>query len=150
MKNLLLFLIFIFSFHAFAQKSVEVTNVKTGAIVIFEQSQRVKVVTKNKEKHFGRIEIADAETISLSGEVIKLDDIYNIKSHSVGRAIGSGVVIAAGYVIIVAGLVVALTATPGAGIIVISGLAVGTLGIAMPNLTENHKNKSWTYKIIGI
>lgn len=80
MKTIFLCIIILLSIQIVAQtKKFEVTDNTTGKTVIFEESQSVKITTINQEKHKGNLSFIDAQTVSINGSNIKLEDITSIK-----------------------------------------------------------------------
>lgn len=131
MKTILSFLILFVSFSTLAQvKTLEVTNTKTGKVINFETSQRVKVTTDDRKKLVGTLTFPNAEFIAIDGVNVKVDNIQSIKNYpkkgrtlkniilgtGLGLVAGSGVAAVAGN-----GSAFALFAS-GTGATIFSGL----------------------------
>ena len=111
MKAILSFLILFVSFGTFAQtKKLEITNTKTGKVIYFEASQRVKITTDDRKKLVGTLTFPDTESIAIDGVPVKIDNIQSVKNFpkkgrtlkniilgtGLGLVAGSGVAAAAG------------------------------------------------------
>lgn len=126
-------------------------NEEINEIHILEDDQMVRVVTKTGERHKGKMQIVDENTISIKGYHIALDDIDKIKKHSRLVAVILGVVVV--YVSATALLAgVFIIAWSGE---IAAGAAIGAIGAAGIygafngiNLNRSYKNyRGWTYRV---
>lgn len=125
-------------------------NDERDEIHILEDNQMVRVVTINGERHKGKMQIVDANTISIKNALIPLTDIDKIKKHSklVAVLLGtvviyfSSVAIGAGVLIAIFGEVAGGAALTAVGILGVVGAANGI------NLNRAYKRyQGWTYRV---
>ena len=148
MKFILLYIL-LFSSQLFAQtKFIELTNTKSGKTALIKENSRIKLITKNGEKMFGRIKLLDSTSITLDGYKILLNDINVIKKRSIGKAFASGGLIFIGIAASAFGTILVFVA-PVEGLIVYgSGVATTVFGAILPDINNGHHSKRWRYKII--
>ena len=149
MKTLLYLLLFLISTTAFSQhKAIEITNIKTGKVKIFEENQRVKIRTLDRKKHVGNLEFSDSSTLIINNQSIKIDSLQSIKKQPKVLATIKTVVLVAGLTIVGSSIVAAsggsnwafLLFTTGAGVTISAGILEG--------VNSNYSNIRWTFKII--
>ncbi len=82
MKFSIYLVLFLIATTAFAQqKTVEITNVKTGKIIVFEENQRVKIRTLDGKKHIGNLKFSDSLTLVVDNQSIKIDSLKSMKKQ---------------------------------------------------------------------
>ena len=146
-------LIFVFAFfitsNLIAQdRAIEITNIKSGKIKLFEQNQRVKLRTVDGKKHVGNLQFSDDNTIVIGNSSFPADSIQSIKSQPKVLATIKTVVLITGLVVVGSSVVVAATGSNAAFLLFAagSGMAIGA-GV-LESLNTNHSTRKWTYKII--
>lgn len=149
MKNRVYILLFFISFTLFSQqRAVEITNIKTGKIIVFEESQRIKVRTLDGKKSIGSLKFSDNETLLINNRAIKLDSLQSIKKQPKILGTIKTIVLATGLSVIGASLVAAskgnnsafLLFTIGSGVTMSSGLLEG--------INANNSKRKYLFKII--
>lgn len=149
MKNIFYLLAFFVPFTIFSQqKAIEITNIKTGKVKVFEEKQRVKIRTLDGKKHIGNLVISDSLTLIVNNQSVKIDSLQSIKKQPKTLATVKTVVLTTGLVIIGASLIAAsggnnaafLLFTTGSGVTIGAGLLEG--------INAYNSNNRWTFKII--
>ena len=149
MKNILYVLVFLASLTSFSQqKSIEITNVKTGKTKYFEENQRIKIRTLDGKKHVGNLKFSDSLSFTVNNQPIKIDSLQSIKKQPKTMATIKTVVFITGLAIVGSSLVAAsdgndaafLLFTIGAGVTIGAGLLEG--------INANNSNNRWRFKII--
>ena len=149
MKNIIYLLVFFISFTSFSQKKViEITNIKTGKVKIFEENQRVKIRCLDGKKHIGKFVVTDSATLLIHKQSVKIESIKSIKNQPKILATAKTVVLVTGLAIVGSSLVAAsdgndaafLLFTIGSGVTISAGLIEG--------INANNSNNRWTFKII--
>src|SRR4051812_20135615 len=108
MKSIIYLLLFFISFASFSQqKAIEVTNKKTGKVVLFEENQRIKIRTVAGKKYIGNLKILDSISFSVNDQTVKIDSLKNIKKYPKKLATIKSVVFFTGLATIGASIVAA-------------------------------------------
>lgn len=149
MKNTIYLLLFFVSFTVFSQqKTIEITNIKTGKVKIFEENQRIKIRTLDGKKHIGNLKISDSLSFTVNNQSIKIDNLQSIKIQPKKLATVKTAVMVTGFAIVGSSLIAAsggndaafLLFTIGSGVTIGAGLLEG--------INANNSNNRWTFKII--
>jgi predicted phage tail protein len=149
MKNILYLLLLFTSFATIAQKrTIEITNINTGKIKVYEENQRIKIRTLDGKKYVGNLTFSDNETLIIDNQSIKIDSLLSIKKQPkllgtvrtviliTGLAIvGSSIIVAAG-----GGNAAFLLFTVGSGVTISAGL--------IEAINSNNSNRRWKFKIV--
>lgn len=149
MKSIIYFLLFFISFTAFAQqKAIEITNKKTGKVIVYEDNQRIKVRTLNRKKYVGILKIADTQTFMVDNQSIKIDSLQSIKKYPKKLSTAKNVVLAAGLATLGTSIGTAIAGSDSSFLLftIGSGLTIGA-GV-MEGINSNKSNYNWTFKII--
>lgn len=77
--SLILFLVFMGATSFAQEKVLQLDHQKRDVTRIIKENKRVRVKTKDGQKYKGKLVIVDANTISLDGTPIALEDIEKIK-----------------------------------------------------------------------
>ncbi len=77
--SLILFFVFMGTTSFAQEKVLQLEHQKRDVTRTIKENKRVRVKTKDGQKYKGRLVIVDANTISLEGTPISLDDIEKIK-----------------------------------------------------------------------
>jgi hypothetical protein len=149
MKNRIYLLILVLSFQVFAQhKTLEITNIKTGKVKVFEDNQRIKIRTLDHKKWVGNLKITDSLSFTINNHKVALDSLQSIKKQPKVLGTVKTVVLISGLAIVGASIVAAsggndaafLLFTVGAGTTISAGIIEG--------LNSNYTKRKWTYKIV--
>lgn len=149
MKNIFLTIIILFSIQIVAQtKKFEVSNNVSGKTVMFEESQRVKISTVNREKFTGNLIFIDEKTISIDGNNINLDDVNSIKGDSKKGITTKKVIMGVGLGLVATSGVMAATSNGNAFAFFGSGAATTIVGGLLNGGNKNYIKRKNTFKII--
>jgi len=149
MKKIILTLTLLFSLTTFSQqKNIEITEIKTGKTIYYEDNQSVKIQTLDGKKHKGILKLIDNKTFLVDDETIKIDSLQSIKINPKGMSQIKNIVFYTGLAIVATGLILAtagnnaafLVLTAGTGITIGAGIIEGINGY-------NSLNK-WNFKIV--
>lgn len=149
MKNTIYLLLFFVSLTAFSQqKVIEITNIKTGKIKIFEENQRIKIRTLDGKKHIGNLKILDSLSFAINNQSIKIDNLQSIKIQPKKLATVKTVVMVTGIAIVGSSLIAASDGNDAAFLLFTIGSGV-TIGAGLlEGINANNSNNRWTFKII--
>ena len=108
-------------------------------IDFLKEHKRIKVITANGKKFYGRFSIVNDNTIIINNSTIPLNSIVKIKRKSLTSSIGSPLVPVIGVIFILGGTSVAATGKSGA----IAGVGMISSGFAMSlaSLISNNHGK---------
>ncbi|HEY6143526.1 MAG TPA: hypothetical protein VIV55_08960 [Flavobacterium sp.] len=149
MKSIIYFLLFFISYAAFSQqKAIEVTNKKTGKVVLFEENQRIKIRTLAGKKYVGNLKIQDSLSFSVDSQSVKIDSLKNIKVYPKKLATFKKVLFIGGLATLGASVIAAATGSGSAFMLFTIG-AVSTISSGiLEGINKNNSSYSSTYKII--
>lgn len=149
MKNILYVLVFLASLTSFSQqKSIEITNVKTGKTKYFEENQRIKIRTLDGKKHVGYLKFSDSLSFTVNNQSIKIDSLQSIKKQPKTMATIKTVVFITGLAIVGSSLVAASDGNDAAFLLFTIGSGV-TIGAGLlEGINANNSNNRWRFKII--
>lgn len=149
MKNIFLTIIILFSIQIVAQtKKFEVSNNVSGKTVMFEESQRVKISTVNREKFTGNLTLIDEKTISINGSIINLEDISSIKVAPKKGLTTKKVVMGVGLGLVASSAVLAANSKGDAFALFGSGALTTIVGGLLNGESKNYTKRKNTFKII--
>ncbi len=149
MKNILYLLLFFITCTVYSQqKTIQISNIKTGKVKFFEENQRVKIRTLDGKKYVGNLKFSDSLTLTIKNQSIKIDSIKSIKKQPIVLSTIKTVVLVAGLSVVASSLVVAsgggnaafLLLTVGSGVTISAGLLEG--------INVNNSDNKWTFKIL--
>lgn len=149
MKNIIYLLVIFISFTAFSQqKAIEITNIKTGKVLFFEENQRVKIRTLDGKKHIGNLKISDSLSFTVNNQSVKMDSLQSIKKQPKKLATIKTVVLATGLAVVGTSIVAASGGSDAAFLLFTIGSGV-TIGAGLlEGINANNSNNRWTFKII--
>ena len=149
MKTLLYTLLFLQSFHSFAQqKAFEITNSTTGKKQLYVENTRLKIRTLDRKKHVGRIHFSDNSTLLIANKPIKIDSILSVKRQPIVLGTFKTVLFLTGLTTVGASLIQASSGKDSAITLFLVGTGA-TIGAGLiEGLNAKHSNKKWSYKII--
>lgn len=148
MKTLINLLVFLVSLTAISQlRVIEVTNIKTGEVKLFEDNKRVKIRTLDEKKRVGILKITDRLSFTINDQSVKIDSLKSIKYQPKTLATIKTVVLVIGLATVGASLIAAsggndaafLLFTVGSGVTISAGLLEG--------INANNSSNKWTFKI---
>ncbi|WP_338408619.1 hypothetical protein [uncultured Flavobacterium sp.] len=149
MKSILYLLIFFILFAVFSQqKVVEITNIKTSKVKIFEENQRGKIRTLDGKKYIGNLKFSDSLTIVIKNQSIEIDSIQSIKKQPKVLATIKTVVLVAGLAVVGSLLVAASSGSNWAFLLFTTGSSVTISAGLLEGLNSNYSDNRWTFKII--
>ena len=149
MKKSIYFLAILVSSVVFSQqKAIEITNIKSGKIKMYEENQRVKIRTLNGKKYVGNLTFTDEKTIIIDNQSLKSDSLLSIKSQPKVLGTVKTVVLAVGMTVIGSSVIVASTGGDAAFLIFSIGAGITISSGLIDTLNGNHSNRKWTFKII--
>jgi len=149
MKRSLYVWMFLISFAVFSQqRTIEITNIKTAKIKVFEENQRIKIRTLNGKKHVGNLKILDSLNFTVNHKSIKIDSLLSIKYQPKGLATVKTILLTAGLATVASSLIAAsdgndaafLLFTVGAGVTISAGIVEG--------INANQSKYKWKFKIV--
>jgi len=149
MKTIIYLLVFFVSFTVFSQqKVIEISNIKTGKVKVFEEKQRVKIRTLDGKKHVGNLLIPDSLTLIVNNHSVKIDSLQSIKKQPKTLAAVKTAVLITGLAIVGSALIAASGGNNSAFLLFTVGSSV-TIGAGLLEGTHsNYSNNRWTFKII--
>lgn len=149
MKNAIYLLVFLFSLTAFSQQRlIEITNVKTGKVKVFEENQRVKIRTLDGKKHVGNLKFPDSSSFTVNNYPVKIDSLQSIKKQPKTLATVKTVVLVVGLAIVGSSLVAASDGNDAAFLLFTIGSGVTISAGLLEGINANNSNNRWKFKII--
>ncbi|MDI1256345.1 MAG: hypothetical protein PSV16_09600 [Flavobacterium sp.] len=148
MKNIICLLAFFVSLSVFSQKAIEITNIKSGKIKVYEENQRIKIRTLDGKKHVGNLHFSEEGEVLVNNFPIKADNILSIKSQPKVLGTIKTVVLIAGLAIVGSSIIVATSGGEAAFMLFTVGSGVTITAGIIEALNTNNSNRKWTFKII--
>jgi hypothetical protein len=149
MKNRIYLILLLISTFVFSQqRTIEITNIKTGKVKFFEENQRIKIRTLDRKKHIGMLKFQDGQTIIIKDKSIKIDSLQSIKNQPKGLATVKTVVLAAGLATVASSLFAASKGDDSAFMLFTVGTGT-TIGAGLlEGVNANYTERKWKFKII--
>jgi len=148
MKYFLLFIMML-SLQLFSQeKYIEMTN-EDGKTILIKQDKRIKIVTEEGHRYFGRVNIIDEEHVVMRKDTITLSSVVKIQKRSGLKSALSAVIIVASSLAIPAGAAYVFVDSSLAGAISGSGLVGLPIGIVLPVVGKNYNKKHWKFAVVN-
>jgi hypothetical protein len=149
MKNRIYLILLLLSFTAFSQhKTLELTNLKTGKIKVFEENQRIKVRTLNHKKWIGTLKFVDSLHFMVNNQSIKIDSLQSIKNQPKSLGAVKTVVLFSGLAIVGASIVGAAQGNESAFSLFAIGAGTTISAGIIEGLNTNFTTRKWKFKII--
>ena len=149
MKNFVYLLALFISFTVFSQqKSLEITNIKSGIVKMFEENQRVKIRTLDGKKLVGDLKFSDAETLIINNQSIKIDSMLSIKNQPKVLGTIKTVVLVIGLGIVASSIIVASSGGGAAFLLFTVGSGVTIGAGVLEAINTNNSNRKWKFKIV--
>nr|WP_315145723.1 hypothetical protein [uncultured Flavobacterium sp.] len=149
MKNRLYLILLLLSFTAFAQnKTLELTNIKTGKVKVFEENQRIKIRTLNHKKWIGNLKIVDSLNFMVNDQAIKMDSLQSIKNQPKSLGTVKTAVLFSGLAIVGASIVGAAQGNESAFNLFAIGAGTTISAGIIEGLNSNFTTRKWRFKVI--
>lgn len=149
MKKTIYLLVFLFSLTAFSQQRlIEITDVKTGKVKVFEENQRIKIRTLDGKKHIGNLKFSDSLSFTVNNRSIKIDSLQSIKKESKTMATIKTVVLITGLATVGTSLIAASDGNDAAFLLFTIGSSVTISAGLLEGINANNSNNRWKFKII--
>jgi small nuclear ribonucleoprotein (snRNP)-like protein len=149
MKNILYLVLFFVSFTAFSQqKAIEITNIKTGKVIVFEENQRIKIRTKDGKKYIGNLKFSDSLSFTINNQSIKMDSLKSIKSQPKVLGTVKTVVLITGLTVVGASIIAASAGSDSAFLVLVIGTGVTIGAGVLEGLNANYSDYKWKFKIV--
>ncbi len=149
MKKTIYLLVFLFSLMAFSQQRlIEITDVKTGKVKVFEENQRVKIRTLDGKKHIGNLKFSDSLSFTVNNHSIKIDSLQSIKKEPKTMATIKTVVLITGLATVGTSLIAASDGNDAAFLLFTIGSGVTISAGLLEGINANNSNNRWKFKII--
>lgn len=149
MKNIFYLVLFFVSFTVFSQqKAMEITNIKTGKVKIFEENQRIKIRTKDGKKHIGYLKFSDSLNFTVNNQSIKMDSLKSIKSQPKVLGTVKTVVLITGLSVVGASIIAATGGSDSAFLLFAIGSGVTISAGVIEGLNANYSDYKWKFKIV--
>jgi hypothetical protein len=149
MKNRLYLVLFFISFTVFSQqKVIEITNIKTGKVKVFEENQRIKIRTLDGKKHIGNLKFSDSLSFTVNNQSIKIDSLKSIKNQSKVLGTVKTVVLITGLSVVGASLIAASGGSDSAFLLFVIGSGVTIGAGVLEGLNANYSDYKWKFKIV--
>ena len=148
MKNTLYLVLLFLSTAVFSQqRAIEITNIQSGKVKVFEENQRIKIRTLDGKKHVGNLKILDSLCFSVNNQPVKIDSLQSIKKQPKTLATVKTIVLISGLAIVGASLIAASGGSDSAFLLFTIGSGV-TIGAGLlEGLNANYSERKWIFKI---
>jgi predicted phage tail protein len=149
MKSRIYILLLFISFSVFAQhKTLEITNIKTGKVKVFEENQRIKIRTLDHKKWVGNIKITDSLSFTVNNHKIAIDSLQSIKKQPKVLGTIKTVVLISGVGILGASIIAASGGSDSAFMLFAIGAGTTVSSGIIGSLNSNYTHRKWSYKIV--
>jgi hypothetical protein len=149
MKKRIYLILLLISFTAFSQhKTLELTNIKTGKVKVFEENQRIKIRTLSHKKWIGNLKIIDSLNFTVNNQSIKIDSLQSIKTQPKSLGTVKTVVLFSGLAIVGASIVGAAQGNESAFSLFAIGAGTTISAGIIEGLNSNYTSRKWKFKII--
>ena len=149
MKKRIYLILLLISTAVFSQqRAIEITNIQSGKVKVFEENQRIKIRTLDGKKHVGNLKILDSLCFSVNNQPVKIDSLQSIKKQPKTLATVKTIVLISGLAIVGASLIAASGGSDSAFLLFTIGSGV-TIGAGLlEGLNANYSERKWMFKII--
>ena len=149
MKKSIYLVLLLISFTVFSQQRIlEITNIKTGKVKVFEENQRIKLRTMDNKKWVGNMKFSDSLSFTVNNEKIMIDSLQTIKKQP--KVIGTfktGLLIS-GVAILGASIVAASGGNDSAFLIFAIGAGTTISSGILGSVNSSYTHRKWKYKIV--
>jgi len=149
MKKIILILTLLLSLTSFSQqKKIEITEIKTGTTIYYEDNQSIKIRTLDGKRHKGILKLLDNETFLVGNESIKIENLQSIKINPKGINQIKNIVLYTGLAIVATSLILSTVGNNAAFLALTIGSSV-TIGAGIIEGINGYNSTSkWNFKII--
>lgn len=149
MKNRIYLIVVLISFTVFSQqRTLEITNIKTGKVKVFVENQRIKIRTLDHKKWVGNLKITDSLSFTVNNQKIAIDSLQSIKNQPKVLGTVKTVVLISGLAIVGASLIAASGGSDSAFLLFVVGAGTTMSAGVIEGLNSNYTKRKWTYKIV--
>lgn len=148
MKYFLLLLVWL-PLQFFSQSRQIQMKDETGKVVMLQEGKRVKIVTEDQERYFGKINIINDEQVVMRKDTIALASIVKIQRRSAFKSALSAVIIVSSSVAFPLSIAYVFTDVAMAGTFFAVGSVGLPTGILLPVLGKTYTKKDWTFEIVS-
>lgn len=149
MKNSIYLIVLFFSFTVFSQQRIlEITNIKTGKVKVFEENQRIKIRTLDKKKWVGNLKFSDSLSFTLNNHKVAIDSLLCIKNQPKVLGTAKTVLLFSGVAVLGASIIAASGGSDSAFLIFAIGTGTILTSGIIEGLNANYTKRKWTYKIV--
>jgi hypothetical protein len=148
-KNIVLSFLFLLTglFLSAQEKGISLKKENSKKTIFLKENKRIKIITKADKKIIGNYTILDDKTIMIADQVIAIDSIESISSHSRFSSVASPLFVVTGTVFMALGTFGLIVG--GYGIILSPLIPVGLPMVLVPIRTNKHKSENWKYQIVN-
>lgn len=149
MKNRIYLILLFISFTVFSQqRTLELTNIKTGKVKVFVENQRIKIRTLDHKKWIGNLKITDSVSFTVNNHKVAMDSLQSIKNQPKVLGTVKTVVLISGLAIVGASLIAASGGSDSAFLLFVVGAGTTMSAGVIEGLNSNYTKRKWTYKIV--
>jgi len=149
MKNRIYLILLFISFTVFSQqRTLELTNIKTGKVKVFVENQRIKIRTLDHKKWIGNLKITDSVSFTVNNHKVAIDSLQSIKNQPKVLGTVKTVVLISGLAIVGASLIAASGGSDSAFLLFVVGAGTTMSAGVIEGLNSNYTKRKWTYKIV--
>ncbi len=132
------------------QRILEITNIKTGKIKVFEENQRIKLRTLDKKKWVGNLKFSDSISFTVNNHKIRIDSLQSIKNQP--RVLGTvkRVLLISGAAILGASIASASDGSDSAFLIFAIGAGTTISSGILGSANSSYTHRKWKYKIVDL
>jgi small nuclear ribonucleoprotein (snRNP)-like protein len=149
MKKIISILTLLLTLTSFSQlRIIEITEIRTGKTMYYEDNQNVKIRTLDGKKHKGILKLVDNETFLVGDETIKIESLHSIKINPKGINQIKNIVLYTGVAIVATGLILATVGNNAAFLVLTVGSSV-TIGAGIIEGINGYNSlNKWNFKIV--
>lgn len=129
-------------------KVFEITNIKSGKVITFEENTRVKIRTLDTKKHVGQLIFSDNETLLIDNQSIQIDSVLSIKKQPKIVGTVKTIVLITGLAVLGSSVIVAASGGEAAFLLFTIGTGTAISSGIIESLNGNHSNRKSIFKII--
>ncbi|QBN19888.1 hypothetical protein [Flavobacterium nackdongense] len=149
MKNRIYLILLFISFTVFSQqRTLELTNIKTGKVKVFVENQRIKIRTLDHKKWIGNLKITDSVSFTVNNHKVAMESLQSIKNQPKVLGTVKTVVLISGLAIVGASLIAASGGSDSAFLLFVVGAGTTMSAGVIEGLNSNYTKRKWTYKIV--
>lgn len=149
MKKIISILTLLLTLTSFSQqRTIEITEIRTGKTMYYEDNQNVKIRTLDGKKHKGILKLVDNETFFVDNETIKIDSLQSIKINPKGINQIKNIVLYTGLTIVATGLILAAAGNNAAFLVLTAGTGITFGAGIIEGINGYNSLNKWNFKIV--